>query len=352
VFYLVEVPRARSRQSLRELAGAALPTGLWCIFAVSQRKHLSNNLLSFLACLKAAGYNVVLVNNGLCSASLAEALLPYCHTIIMKPHGGRDFGGYQWATRFLAQNEKDVQQVIYCNDSIFIRPSTLPLLLERIKQTAEDYIGITETFEPCYHIQSWFFVASGSLFYSAAFQKYWSQYKPLSYRLHCIKRGELGVSVHLLKTGVSPYPLYTLTMIADLIFAGSLAEAVERLLGLFAPPDYDRVRETVQQITFSRVSDERKASSFLRHHVTANLTRTNTMNAANLVLLECSAFPFLKKDLVYRGQYFFTQIENAVSRWVGEDAEHVKEILAYFRARGSLRGRYSPSAILAHIGVI
>jgi hypothetical protein len=94
------------------------------------------------------------------------------------------------------------------------------------------------------------------------------------------------------------------------------------------------------------------ASSFLRHDITELLARSNTMNAANLVLLKFTDFPFLKKDLVYRGQYPLYQMETVVGGWVGEDAEHAREILAYFRRRGTLRSRVSPPALLARLGVM
>ncbi len=91
----------------------------------------------------------------------------------------------------------DIGQVIYCNDSVFVRPSALRLLLQRIRQLDSDYIGITESFDPRYHVQSWFFVASGKLFHSPEFQNFWQEYTPLSYRPYCINKGEVGIVKYL-----------------------------------------------------------------------------------------------------------------------------------------------------------
>ena len=78
----------------------------------------------------------------------------------------------------------------------------------------------------------------------------------------------------------------------------------------------------------------------------------NTMYTANLILVKYAEFPFLKKDLVYRGDYLVTQIENAVAVWDGDDTNYLSEILSYFRERGTLQRQYSPAAILARMGLI
>ncbi|HTV27774.1 MAG TPA: rhamnan synthesis F family protein [Xanthobacteraceae bacterium] len=337
---------------MQVIAGSPLGSGRWCIFAINQGRQISSNLLAFLACLRDTGYDIILVNNGRFPERSITVFLPHCHTIIAKPRGGRDFGGYKWATKHLAEMGCEIKQVIYCNDSIFIRPSALRLMLNRLNQMDDNYIGITETFDPSYHVQSWFFVISGNLFHNKGFGAFWREYRPFSYRLYCVKRGEIGISQYLTRRGITPRPLYSQAMIVELIFDGSLTQAVESILISLGPDEYNALDETVQQITFQQFPDQDVTRSFLKHYFIEKLNQSNTMNAANLVLLERTEFPFLKKDLVYRGRYFVTQIDDALSRWVGEDADHVEEIRAYIRTRGSLRRQYSPSAMLARIGVI
>ena len=119
VFFLVERPRWRSPAGSRVHLAAAQPTGLWCIFAVAQGRRVSQNLLAFLSCLKHTGYNVILVNNGNLSPELVSNFLPYCHSVIERPSGGRDFGGYKWGTQVLSKiDNSEIEQVIYCNDSV------------------------------------------------------------------------------------------------------------------------------------------------------------------------------------------------------------------------------------------
>ena len=354
VYALVEMPRWKFAVGHRVRYGAPQSSGLWCILATAQGGQVSENLIAFLSCLQQAGYNVILINNGNLADALIVEYLPYCHSVIERPRGGRDFGGYKWGTTALCDLERrngQVTQVIYCNDSIFVRPSTLMLLLNQLRQMSDDYIGITDTFDQSYHVQSWFFVASGALFHRPEFQQFWHRYVPLSYRRHCIKNGEVGISKYLSQHGIHPNPLYTQTMILDLIFEGSLAQAVDRLLLGLSPGDYRELTAAMQQIAFAQ-SPDGTAGSFLRRDIMEQIGMSNTMNTANLILIRYTVFPFLKKDLVYRGNYLFSQIQDAIAEWVGEDAAHLTEIFAYFRSRGTLQRQYSPSAILARMGLV
>ncbi len=110
VYLLVERPRWKSAAGSRVHLGTAQPTGLWCIFAVAQGRRVSANLIAFLSCLKDAGYNVILVNNGNLSPELISKFLPYCHSVIERPRGGRDFGGYKWGTQRLSKMDGEDQR--------------------------------------------------------------------------------------------------------------------------------------------------------------------------------------------------------------------------------------------------
>ncbi len=141
-------------------------------------------------------------------------------------------------------------------------------------------------------------------------------------------------------------------MILDLICQGTVSDAVVKLLSGLSPGHYRDLTEMIQRVGFAEAPDQNTALSFLRRDIMEEIGTANTMNTANLMLLKHTEFPFLKKDLVYRGDYLVTQIENAVAEWAGDDAEHLPEIFAYFRERGTLQRQYSPAAILARMGLI
>lgn len=350
-YFMVEARNRLPDQDVRAETGTLLSTGLWCIVAIHQRGQVCQNLTAFVKRLQHSGYNVILINDGPCSREMISGLLRYSYAVISRSEGGRDFGSYKLATQFLRQLGVPIEQVIYCNDSIFVRPSTVERLLVRIKHMHDDFIGVTDTYAPTYHVQSWFFAVSGELFNSGKFQTFWNRYRPISYRLHCINRGEIALSQHLGKFGVHPRVLYTQEAAGDLIFDGTLEEAIARLR-LLAPYEYHTLADTIAQIACVEAGHQHAALSLLKTEVSEQLSKSNTMNATNLIFLSLTEFPFLKKDLVYRGQYLMSQIESIVGRWAGEDSEHTQAILTYFRDRGSLRHRYSPMALLARFGVI
>jgi Rhamnan synthesis protein F len=355
VYVFVEMPMRRLEVGYRVHSGTSQPTGRWCIFAIAQKSAVSTNLSAFLSCLRDVGYNVILVNNGNLSDNLTSRYLPYCHTIIERSYGGRDFGSYQWGTRTLRSMHSDqsqISQVVYCNDSIFVRPSTFRLLLDRIIQMDADYICMMEVFFLHYHVQSWFFAVSGRVFESAAFGQFWETYIPYSYRRHTINKGEVGISKHLMRNGIYPQPLYSQNMIINLMFSGNATDILNRMIKLLSPGDYERASKQIRDTNLGGSIEDNISMTLLKRNFMENLAKSNTMHSVNLLLLKGGEFPFLKKDLIYRAQYFFAQIEDSVEDWSGEDAEHLPEILAYFRSRDSLRWARSPAGMLARMGLI
>jgi rhamnan synthesis protein F len=346
-YYLFELRRQRSGIGLRLLSGSFEPSGLWCIFAIHQEHAVSQNLVKYLTALKCAGYNVVLVNDGVLGREPVAAFLPLCHTVVSRPKGGRDFGSYKWGTQFLRRADRIglVNQMVYCNDSIFVRPRAFAAFLDELKQIDDDYIGVVDSRQISYHVQSWLFAVSGRIFKSAPFDDFWKQYKPYSHRTHCIANGEIALTRHLVRAGVVPRVLYPQRAIVDLMLTGPPDTALERLVTLLRPIEYERLAKTIEPLASAgRLCDLKK--KFL-----AALGAANLVGAVNLILVGCSPFPFLKKDLVYRAQYFVSQVEQGVGHWTGDDAEELAEILSYYRARGTLRARYSLAALSARLGV-
>jgi hypothetical protein len=353
-YYLLEKPEAARGIGFRVFPGSLQCGGRWCIFASNQRGNISHNLLTYLECLSNAGYNVILINDGLLADELVNALLPFCHSVVIRPRGGRDFGSYKCGSLFLHNQEKASQarQIIYCNDSIFVRPSNLVELLSELKELNHDYMGICDNYDISYHVQSWFFGISGRLFNSTAFIEFWQRYKPYSYRQHCIHKGEVAISKHILHGGVSPYLFFPQRRIMDVIFHGTPVEVIDRVITFLRPYLYEEVSEIIRTIWLGQTHELNPDLSYLRREMLERVVTTNSVNNLNLILVKFSSFPFLKKDLVYRAQYTVSQIEKAVVDWSEDDTKESGEILAYYKQRGTLGRRYSFSAILARLGAI
>src|SRR5947209_6773485 len=163
-YYLVE--QHRHSQTRRYDGAARYDSGLWCIFAHRQGAAVSQNLLAYIGVLNDCGYNILLVNNGPLSARHIELFQSRCHTLVAKYQGGRDFGCFQYGTNLLQELavSRPILQVIYCNESVFVRPSQLSKTVERIRQSRAPHVGLTGTWESAYHVSSWLFSVSGELF--------------------------------------------------------------------------------------------------------------------------------------------------------------------------------------------
>lgn len=346
------------RAQTRSFSGSARhDTGLWCVFAHRQGKTKSENQSVFLAGLNEVGYNIVLVNNGPLSPSLVDAFVPQCHTVIAKSYGGRDFGCYQYGTKVLRElaGVRPVSQVIYCNESVFVRPSRLPGLLQRVRESQSAYIGVTGSFEGYYHVSSWFFAVSGELFNSTAFGRFWNRYKPFSSRMHAIRRGEIGLSAYLQSQGFDPEILFNPKNVLDAFFAVDslrLDEAVNRLTSAAL---WRRIGRSLPSIDGSTATTRLEGSGVreLLRRVLANEgeLRNNT-NLYNLIMLEFCDFPFLKKDLVYRNQYHLIQIQEVLDKWGEPDNRQVPEIVGSFRLRGTTRRLPGIKGLLIREGFI
>ena len=258
-YWLVEKPR---RQPPKLYHGHSQPTGLWCICAIYQPKRVSPNLIAYLACLRDAGYNVIAVHNGKGAPDLVEALTPFCHTVMLRSPGGRDFGSYREGTLYLNELTagEDIRQVAYCNDSLFIKPSALAAMMAQIREMPDDYIGAIETHERRYHVQSWFFGVSGNVFHAGYFQQFWSNYIPTSHRGRNMKRSELGLSQYLMKHNLYPRIIYPIHWMLHRILSIQETELPRRLILLSPASKHYRLYPDLQNV-FTAFGYEHPASS-------------------------------------------------------------------------------------------
>lgn len=333
--------------------GARHDSGLWCIFAHRQGPMRSANLAAYFAALNEARYNIVLVNNGSLESDLANWLAAQCHTLIVKSYGGRDFASYQIGTRLLRElaARQPIKQVIYCNESVFVRPTALVRLLHRVRQADAPYIGLTGSFVGAYHVSSWFFAISGSLFENPVFTRYWERYKPYSSRMHAITHGEIGLSVYLCRRGFNPEILFDPKDVVDALFALEPPRRNQLLQRLTAQHTWHQIRNHMMGTENSAVPEAALSARLLRV-VADDSELHNSTNLYNLLMMELCDFPFIKKDLVYRNDYFLHQIQDAVAGWTEPDNAQAAEIIAFFRARGAMRWQGGVRGYLTREGFI
>jgi hypothetical protein len=262
---------------------------------------------NLLAALTINNFYVLVVYNKPMSAAQQAAILPYCHYLIERFSVGRDFGAYKRGLIWLKENGKlsNANVLVLANDSMFY-PSSLSETVAEMLSLSEDWVTLFENFQFHHHAQSFFLQFRRPVFESSCWWRFWDRYGPYSSRIHCIKKGEKGLSSALLKGGFFPHAIYNAvrvtTTLRSLIDAentrsGGITELLLRLHGNSgtSPQRHNRNRLIEEAIL----------------NVGSLMHRLNPTHAAGIII-NLSLIAPVKRDLCYRGTYDLTQVVSCV----------------------------------------
>jgi hypothetical protein len=292
---------------------------------------------NLLAALTKNNFYVLVVYNKSMSAGQQAALLPYCHYLIERFSVGRDFGAYKRGLIWLKKNGKlsNANVVVLANDSMFY-PASFSETVSEMLSLSEDWITLFENFQFHHHAQSFFLLFRRPVFESSYWRIFWDRYKPHSSRIHCIKKGEKGLSSALLKGGFFPYAIYNAarvtTTLRSLIDAenarsGGIAELLLRLHG------HDRT--ALQRYSRNRsiedaINDRNRLIEDAIINVGLLMHRLNPTHAAGLII-NVSLIAPLKRDLCYRGTYDLTEVVSYVR---GFTEKELQAMISDLRRKG------------------
>jgi hypothetical protein len=263
-----------------------------CIFAASNLgKKILASVRSLIHAITTAGYATVVVMNGpRVERGWFEGAISQSDVIISRPNRGRDFAAFQLATGLLLDRRKEIDRLLYCNDSIFfLDKNDRKKVFSHLIASADPWVGITENHQPIYHVSSWCFQVSQEILKSPAFAAFWRSYLPIDSRIHAIKKGEIGISRTLLKAGFSPTVMFTANSLLRALLEKNRLNAPSHILnelGVFARADLNERTETTDAVRSLFQGEKHNQTAFLGVPFMAEM-----------------GFPFLKKDVVYRGVY-------------------------------------------------
>lgn len=208
----IRVARKQHLEVLRQTAseGAATDisrTAIVAIYPSAESLPFTINLLTGLRHLR---FHVIVLSTKRLSADVANRLLMHCNHLIERRPIGRDFGSYQLGLRLLKEwgMYDRIDTLVLANDSMFYHSGFSSIMTE-VVGSLPAWAAIFENFEFHYHAQSFFQVFGRPALDSAAFDKFWSSYKPLSSRRHAIRKGEVGLTRALVRGGFRPATYYT-----------------------------------------------------------------------------------------------------------------------------------------------
>jgi Rhamnan synthesis protein F len=267
---------------------------------------------NLLDALSTNNFYVLVVYNKLMSADHQKAILPYCHYLIERSSVGRDFGAYKRGLIWLNENGKlsNADVVVLANDSMFY-PSSFSETISEMLSVSEDWITLFENFHCHYHAQSFFLMLGRPVFESPSWHRFWERYRPFSSRIHCIEKGEKGLTSALVKGGFFPHAVYNavrvVTTLRSLVDSDNTRSVriTELLLRFHGDP-----QARLQRYSRNRLVEERLVEDAILH-VGSAMQNLNPTHAAGIIINVSLTAP-LKRDICYRGMNDLTQVVSYV----------------------------------------
>lgn len=147
------------------------PAGEFCLFVTfADRGQLKPHVVLHVERLLAAGISVaLLVNTALASIEVDPTLLGRLSGCWVRENTGFDFGA--WAHALACFDTSACTRLYLVNDSIVgpLDAAAFETLLERVRGSAADVLGLTDSGAPRWHLQSYFLVLSAKALACAPF---------------------------------------------------------------------------------------------------------------------------------------------------------------------------------------
>ncbi len=135
-----------------------------CLFvSYAPQPTVKAHVLHHIQAFRQEGFEVILILNSPHAAAhftLDPALLAACEAICVRENTGLDFAAWAHAVDHFKLGGADLDRVVLANDSI-IGPVSQPAfkaLVDRVRASSSDVIGLTENWAPRWHLQSFFLV--------------------------------------------------------------------------------------------------------------------------------------------------------------------------------------------------
>jgi len=140
------------------------------------------------------GYLVTFVSNAPRLERIQiEPLLPMVREVVHRRNVGYDFAAYRDGIARLGDLDR-VERLILVNDSVYGPVYPLSSILHAAEVKDADAVGITDSWEHHYHLQSYFMMFFPGALRSRAFQRFWRNFPTVGAKKWVIRNGELKLS--------------------------------------------------------------------------------------------------------------------------------------------------------------
>lgn len=139
------------------------------------------------------------ISNSTLNKSSHEQLKSYCKNIYLRENTGLDFGMWKHVMHDIDCQAWD--EILLINSSIYGPINPIEPIFAEIDNTSGDIIGLTDSRELDYHLQSYFLLFRSSVFRSDYWLQFWDSILPFTDKKQIIRSYEIGLSKWFLQHG-------------------------------------------------------------------------------------------------------------------------------------------------------
>ena len=250
----------------------------YAVYATYDRYGLiSDYIVEQVIMLAALGYRVIFVS---ASPRLPDAQVmkvrQHCWKLIYRRNFGHDFGSYKCGIQQIDAPE-DVQSLILMNDSCYGPLFDLSDIVHQAQSGGADILGITDSWQHKYHLQSYFLHLSGRAVRSKAFRYFWATLLPYQSRALTVRHGEVRFTQLMVRNGMRTAALCPYRAVAQLTQQLILARTSDGASGL--------------------LPNEKRYLDVLARQISQGIPLNPTHSFWDVMIVEFGC-PFIKRDLL------------------------------------------------------
>lgn len=194
-----------------------------CLFVTySPQPRLKRHVVRHVGALRAAGVKVILIVNTPLPPDRIEiepAFRDGLAGLFLRKNEGFDFAAWAHALRRIDGRLGECERLLLTNDSIVgpLRDGELAGVLDRIRASPADLVGLTENAEPRHHLQSFFIAFQRRALASEPFRRFWSEVVSLPSKDAVIALYECFMTERFRRAGLSCAALFRIGGIGSML---------------------------------------------------------------------------------------------------------------------------------------
>ncbi|MEO0569922.1 MAG: rhamnan synthesis F family protein [Pseudomonadota bacterium] len=329
LFYAREVHCLPGKVSLRERV---------VVYVVYAKQGLQKSHLDCLNYFIENDYAPIVISNLPLSNSDRAQLESLCWQVIERPNVGYDFGAYREGILALGKSLASLQRLVLINDSTWFPLPGSRCWLRDVEKLGVDFagaashFGVTKVYPQDFRDQKWTYHADHPNFHYTSyalsfserilsdpgFLSYWRRYKLTNQKNRVVRRGEIGLSKWVIKSGYSHGETLNLPSLDEHLKSLSL-DRLSRVASsvIIAWPEFEA-------LFLSLDSDPIKANrtELEKFILCAVATQGGSYALAEHSIID-RGYPFLKKSPICWDRSASDKTLSIISRLPSDNVEHI-----------------------------